>query len=64
MRFWKESLQVKLVSYFLLLSMATVSLVGFTTYTQARSALMQSVWERLDAVASLKEAQLTDFMGR
>jgi signal transduction histidine kinase/HAMP domain-containing protein len=58
MKFWKKSLIARLVGYFLLLSLVTVSLVGFVAFTQAREALKQSVFDRLNAVAALKEDEL------
>ena len=48
----------RLVGYFLLLSLAIVSLVGFVAFIRAREALKQSVFDRLDAVAVLKEDEL------
>ena len=54
-RFWNKSLMGRLVSYFLLLSLPTVALVGYLAYFQATDTLKQSVFDRLDAVASLKE---------
>lgn len=54
-KFWKKSLMARLVSYFLLLSLLTVSLVGYLTYVRATEALKQSIFSRLDAVATLKE---------
>jgi PAS domain S-box-containing protein len=58
MKFWKKSLMVRLVSYFLLLSLATVGLVGLAAFIQAREALKTSVFERLSGVATLKEDEL------
>ncbi|MCL4303251.1 MAG: HAMP domain-containing protein [Anaerolineae bacterium] len=58
MKFWKKSLLARLVSYFLLLSLATVGLVGLVAFIQAREALKTSVFERLNAVATLKEDEL------
>jgi signal transduction histidine kinase len=58
MKFWKKSLMARLVGYFLLLSLAIVSLVGFVAFVRAREALKQSVFDRLDAVATLKEDEL------
>ncbi len=58
MRLWKRSLLARLVGYFLLLSLATVSLVGLIAYIRAREALKQSVFDRLGAVATLKEDEL------
>jgi adenylate cyclase len=58
MKFWKKSLMARLVGYFLLLSLVTVSLVGYIAFIRAREALKQSVFDRLDAVATLKENEL------
>jgi signal transduction histidine kinase/HAMP domain-containing protein len=58
MRFWKKSLMARLVGYFLLLSLVTVSLVGYIAFIRAREALKQSVFDRLHAVATLKEDEL------
>jgi PAS domain S-box-containing protein len=57
-KFWKKSLMARLVIYFLLLSLATVVLVGVIAFIQAREALKTSVYERLNAVATLKEDEL------
>ena len=58
MKLWKKSLMARLVGYFLLLSLVTVSLVGYVAFIRAREALKQSVFDRLDAVATLKEDEL------
>lgn len=58
MRFWQKSLMARLVSYFLLLSLVTVGLVGYVAFFQARTALEQSVFERLNASAAFKEGEL------
>jgi signal transduction histidine kinase/HAMP domain-containing protein len=55
MRAWNKSLMARLVSYFLLLALPSVALVGYTAYFQATDTLKQSVFERLSAVATLKE---------
>jgi len=55
MNFWKKSLMARLVGYYLLLSLVTVGLVGFIAFTQAREALKQSIFNRLEAVSTLKE---------
>ncbi|NJO08175.1 MAG: hypothetical protein HC876_23185 [Chloroflexaceae bacterium] len=57
-RFWTQSLMARLVIYFLLLSIATVSVVAYIAFVQAREALKESVFERLDAVATLKANEL------
>jgi HAMP domain-containing protein len=46
------------VGYFLSLSVLTVGLVGYIAFLQARSALEQSVFERLNASAAFKEGEL------
>ncbi|MFA4824835.1 MAG: PAS domain S-box protein [Methanoregula sp.] len=53
--FLKKSLTTRLVCSFLLLSLVIVSLVGFFAYVQATGALKQSVFDRLEAVSTLKE---------
>lgn len=58
MRFWTRSLMIRLVSYFLLLSLVTVSLVGYIAYTQATEALKLAVFDRLSALADVKEGEL------
>ena len=62
MRFWKKSLMVRLVAYFLFLSLATVGLVGSIAYIRARETLKQSIFARLEAVATLKESELKHWM--
>ena len=59
MKFWEKSLMARLVGYFLLLSLVTVSLVGYIAFIRAREALKQSLFDRLEAVATLKEDELT-----
>ncbi len=59
MGFWKKSLMARLVGYFLILSLATAGLVGYAVYVRATSDLEQSVIDRLEAVASLKEDALS-----
>jgi signal transduction histidine kinase/HAMP domain-containing protein len=55
LKFWKKSLMARLVSYFLLLSLLTVGLVGYVAYVRATETLKQSIFDRLQAVATLKE---------
>lgn len=55
---FNRSLMARLVGYYLLLSLLTVSLVGFIAYGQARQHLEQSVYERLNALISFKEGEL------
>src|SRR5919205_4631526 len=49
---------VRLVSYFLLLSLVTISVVGSIAYTQATEALKLAVFDRLSALADVKEGEL------
>lgn len=56
--FWNKSLMARLVGYFLLLSLLTVILMGAVVYTQAAESLKESSYNRLRAVAVLKEASL------
>ena len=58
MKFWTRSLMIRLVSYFLLLSVVTVILVGYVAYTQATEALKLAVFDRLSAVADVKQGEL------
>ncbi len=53
--FWNKSLMARLVGYFLLLSLLTVSLVVTMAYRQATETLKESLFNRLEAVATLKE---------
>jgi signal transduction histidine kinase/HAMP domain-containing protein len=58
MRFWRKSLQTRLVLSFLLVSLITVALVGAVSNRLAQRALEQSIFARLEAVAVVKEATL------
>ncbi len=58
MKFWTRSLLARLVIYYLLLSVVTVSLVGYIALIEATDALQASVFERLNAVATLKADEL------
>ena len=52
------SLTTKIASYFLLLSLITVSIVGGVAYFQARGALKQAALDRLNVAATLKEQEI------
>ncbi|MEC4803900.1 MAG: adenylate/guanylate cyclase domain-containing protein [Jaaginema sp. PMC 1079.18] len=58
MTFWSRSLVVRLVGYFSLLSLITVSSVGVLTYLGARVAIKRLVFDRLRVTATLKEDAL------
>lgn len=61
-RFWNASLMARLVSYFLLLSLLTVSLMGYIAYIQAADTIKRSIFDRLDAVATMKEDGLNHWV--
>ena len=56
---WRRSLRARLVAYFLLLSTVTVVVVGGVVYVRATGDLTNSIYDRLDAVASIKADALT-----
>lgn len=58
MKFWEKSLMARLVSYFLLLSLLPVAIVGFLAFWQARASLREAVFNQLNAIVVLKEAEL------
>ncbi len=58
MKFWTKSLMARLVSYFLLLLLLAISLVGYVAFAQARSALEESALARLNTAAHVKEGEL------
>lgn len=60
--FFKKSLLLQLVTYFSLLSLATVTLVALSAYFRARDSLTKSVYARLSVAASLKEFQVDEWL--
>lgn len=58
MKLLRKSLLLKLVGTFSMLSVVTVGLVAFTAYGRAKDALQESIFDRLEVAASLKEYQL------
>ena len=56
--FWNKSLMARLVGYYLLLSLLTVILMGGSVYSQAAESLKESSYDRLRAVAVLKETSI------
>ena len=58
MKIWKQSLLVQLISSFLILSILTVSIVGYTALSMAKNSLKKSVFDSLNVATSLKEAEL------
>jgi PAS domain S-box-containing protein len=55
---WRRSLRARLVAYFLLLSTVTVLVVGVAVYVRATNDLTSAVYDRLEAVASVKADSL------
>ena len=58
MKFIRKSLLAQLVTYFVLLSVMIASLVGYIAFVQARNTLQQTVFEQLEASATLKDDEL------
>ena len=58
MKFWTKSLMARLVSYFLVLLLLVIGLVGYVAFAQARSALEESALARLNTAAHVKEGEL------
>ncbi|MBN2149093.1 MAG: PAS domain S-box protein [Anaerolineales bacterium] len=58
MKLWSKSLVSRLVISFTLLTLVTISLIGYVAYDRARNALAESVYERLNLASSLKQAEI------
>lgn len=58
MRFWNKSLMARLVTYFLALSAIGVTVTTLITLAIVRSSLTSSLYDRLGAVAALKEDEI------
>ncbi len=58
MRFWNKSLMARLVTYFLTLSAIGVLVTTLITLATVRNALTRSIYDRLEAVATLKEDEI------
>ena len=61
MKFIRKSLLTQLVSSFSLLSLVTVSLVSYSAYQRAQESLRNSVFDRLNVAAALKEFELNQW---
>ena len=55
---WRRSLRARLIAYFLLLSTATLLVVGAVVYLRATDDLTNGVYERLEAVSAVKSDAL------
>ncbi len=53
-RFWRTSVQFRLVSFFLILSLSSVIAVGWLTYLRARAELSEATRERLESIAAFR----------
>lgn len=62
MKIGKQSLLFQIISSFLILSIMTVSIVGFTALNMARSSLEKSVFDSLNIALDLKESELNRWL--
>ena len=60
--FWRRNLTARLICTFLIFSLLIVSLVGCIAYFHATQSLTRSVYDRLDAVATIKEDGLNNWV--
>lgn len=58
MRFWNKSLMARLVTYFLTLSAIGITVTTLVTLIIVRNALTRSIYDQLEAVATLKEDEM------
>jgi Cache domain/His Kinase A (phospho-acceptor) domain len=58
MKLWYQPLTDKVASVFLLLALLALAVVGGVTFIQAREALKQAAFDRLEVTASLKEEEI------
>lgn len=61
-RWWASRLMVRLVSSFLVLTLITVILAASLGYSQARNELTRSAFDRLEALANFKAAELARWL--
>lgn len=62
LKVWKKSLLVQIVGSFSTLSFAIVALTSYLAFVQAKESLKESIFDRLTAVASLKEGELNHWL--
>ena len=62
MYFWKKSILVQIVGSFLILSLITILIVGYTTFSLARASLKESVFDCLNFAIKLKENELNNWI--
>jgi GAF domain-containing protein/HAMP domain-containing protein len=58
MTLWKNNLLLRLVSYFLLVSLTTTAVTGIAAYYLARETLTELIYAQLNSVATIKEDEL------
>ena len=58
MGFWRKSLFARLISYFLLLAVIPLAIVGLIAYYQGQQALRDNVLNHLTTTATLKEDEI------
>ncbi len=58
MRYWTSSLVARLITNFLAISAIGLSLTTIVAYRIIRSALAQSVYDRLENLVTLKEGEI------
>jgi len=63
MRFWKESLLARLLSYFLLLAIIPLAVVGLLAYNRGEEALQENILNHLTTTAILKEDEIDRWVG-
>lgn len=60
----RSKIQNRLVGYYIIFAVITVSLITYLTYTQAAQSLRLTVEDKLDTVALLEEDSLTQWVGK
>lgn len=64
MGFLQRSLRARLLAYFLLIAVISLSVIGYTAYTAGKQAMMEHVKYHLSSVATLKENAINDWLSR
>ena len=57
------NLNTKLISFFLLMAIIPAAVIGYTSYTNAQSALQEQAFNTLEAVGTLKYNQIESYFG-
>ena len=64
MRFLQRSLMVRLLTYFLLLILATVVIIGYLAYHSGKQSIVNRVGAQMDSVATLKQEEIESWIDR